>query len=358
MPKVLIAPLDWGLGHATRCIPLIESFRLHGWEITIAADGHIALLLNKTFPDIPVLQLPGYRIRYAKSFIWMHIIQQIPRIRKMIGYENKWLKEQYDKGRWDVIISDNRPGFFHQDAYNIYITHQLNIKTGLGQWANWIATRMHRQHIRNFDIVWVPDRKDSVLSGTLSTSTVFPVPVNYIGPISRIRPESVKKSSYDILFMLSGPEPQRSLFEKKIFDQIKPTHGKIALVRGTTDALQKIVVPKNVDCIDLAGGTDISRLMNDARLVICRSGYSSLMDLARLSKKALLIPTSGQGEQKYLAERAEQQGFFPFMTQHDFDLDKALKKVSHFSFSSAFNTIDFDLHHQVIGALTKNHRAD
>jgi len=358
MPKVLIAPLDWGLGHAARCIPLIESFRQQGWDITLAADGLTASLWRNAFPDIHLLSLNGYRIRYGKSLIWAHIVKQFPKIRAAIDYENKWLKDQYDRNRWDVIISDNRPGFFHKDAYNIYITHQLNVKTGLGQWANWIATRMHRQYIRNFDTVWIPDQKDSVLSGQLSTSTACPIPVKYIGPLSRIQPEPITDSSCDILFLLSGPEPQRSLLEKKILSQIKPSHGKISLIRGTTEKMSTTGLQKNISVIDLADSKEVGRWINDARLVICRSGYSSLMDLTRLSKKALLVPTPGQGEQEYLAARAQEQGFFPFMAQHDFDLDKALKKVSQWSFSFPITSFNFDQHHQVIEALTKNHRAD
>ncbi len=257
-----------------------------------------------------------------------------------------------------MIISDNRPGFFHKEAYNIYITHQLNVKTGIGHLPDWIAGSLHRHYIRNFDIVWVPDRKDSVLSGELSISTACPVPVNYIGPLSRIRPEPVKEPSYDILFMLSGPEPQRSLFEKKILAQIKPSHGKIVLVRGTTERLPSDSLSENISCIDLADGSTVGRWMHDARLVICRSGYSSLMDLACLSKKALLVPTPGQGEQEYLAVRSEELGFFSFMNQHDFDLDKALGKILSFSYSSPFAQSDFDLHHAVVEALTKNHRTD
>lgn len=358
MPNVLIAPLDWGLGHATRCIPLIEQFRQQGWDITLAAEGPVADLLRKDFPDMTILPIKGYRIRYGKSSIWWHIIKQFPAISRSIQYENNWLKQHYEKHRWDVIVSDNRPGFYHPQAMNIYITHQLNIKSGLGSWTDWIATRLHRHYIRNFSMIWVPDRADSVLSGELSKSTASSVPVNYIGPLSRISPKQANDFLYDILFVLSGPEPQRSLFEEKILSQIKPSHGRIALIRGTTEKIITETIPENVSYIDLADGAEVARWMNDAELIICRSGYSSLMDLMRLSKRALLVPTPGQGEQEYLAGWADEQGFFPFMTQHDFDLDQALNKVSKQVFSFPFASSDFDQHHSVIDDLTKNQRLD
>ena len=349
MPKVLIAPLDWGLGHTTRCIPLIESFRKEGWTITLAAEGAGAELLQQVFPEIPLLYLKGYRIRYAKKQIGWKIIQQIPNILSSIRYEKKWLDEKYADERWDLIISDNRPGFRHPKAYNVYITHQLHIQTGFGKWANALASFAHHSYIKKFNELWIPDLEGNKnLAGQLAHPILSFLPTHYLGLISRLNPNPSTTTIYDLLFLLSGPEPQRSLFEEIILKQIRPHHGKILLVRGTKDAMISPPVPTNVEVIHLANSLELNQYMLQSKYIICRSGYTTLMDLMRLKKKALLIPTHGQGEQEYLATHAEHQNYFPFLSQTTFDIDQAMKELDTFNYDFPFNESDFQQYEKVI----------
>jgi len=349
MPKVLIAPLDWGLGHTTRCIPLIESFRKEGWEITLAAEGAGAELLQQAFPEIPLLNLKGYRIRYAKKLINWKIIQQIPNILSSIRYEKKWLDDQYADERWDLIISDNRPGFRHPKAYNVYITHQLHIQTGFGKWANALASFTHHSYIKKFNELWIPDLEGNKnLAGQLAHPVLSFLPTHYLGLISRLNSNPSTTTIYDLLFLLSGPEPQRSLFEEIIINQIRPHHGKILLVRGTKDAIIRPPIPTNVEVIHLANSHELNQYMLQSKFIICRSGYTTLMDLMRLKKKALLIPTPGQGEQEYLAQYAVQQNYFPSLSQDAFDIDQAMKELDTFNYDFPFNESDFQLYEKVI----------
>jgi uncharacterized protein (TIGR00661 family) len=349
MPKVLIAPLDWGLGHTTRCIPLINSLQKQGWAITLAAEGNAAKLLESTFPDISILDLKGYRIRYAKNQIGWKIVQQIPSISASIQYEKNWLKEKYADHRWEVIISDNRLGFYHPKAYNIYITHQLYVQTGLGRVFNTVASKLHQSFIKKFNELWIPDVEGGAnLSGSLSHPNLPGIAAQYIGPISRLHPSSSVSCHYDILFLLSGPEPQRSILENIILGKIQPHHRKLLLIRGTKDRYIDLNVPDNVTVIDLANSDELNQYMLQSKYVICRSGYTTLMDLMRLQKKAMLVPTPGQGEQEYLATYATEQNYFPSARQNEFNIDKAIEEIEKFNFSFPFNELDFHQYEKVI----------
>jgi UDP:flavonoid glycosyltransferase YjiC (YdhE family) len=349
MLKVLIAPLDWGLGHTTRCIPLIESFRKDGWAITLAGEGAGAELLQATFPEIPLLYLKGYRIRYARKQVGWKIVQQIPQIHAVIQYEKKWLIKNYAEYGWDVIISDNRPGFRHPAAFNIYITHQLHIQTGFGKLLNRLASFFHQSYIKKFNELWIPDLEGSQnLAGKLAHPKISFLPTKYLGLISRLHPAEATPYHYDLLFLLSGPEPQRSLFEEIILKQIRPHHGKILLVRGTKNAIIRPPVPTNVEVIHLSNSHELNQYLLQSKFIICRSGYTTLMDLMRLKKKALLIPTPGQGEQEYLATHAKHQNYFPSIIQNEFKIDKALEAMEKFNYDFPFNESDFQLYETVV----------
>ncbi|MBU6158910.1 MAG: glycosyltransferase [Bacteroidetes bacterium] len=351
MPKVIVAPLDWGLGHATRCIPLIKAFLSQGWEVTLAGEGMVAQLLKASFPEIPLLTLPGYQIRYAKRNLKWKIIQQTPQILRSIRNEKQWLLQQYPQYRWDLIISDNRPGFYHAEAYNIYLTHQLHPQSGYGKPGDNLLSFIHRHFMKPFNEIWVPDIGDMInLSGKLS-HPVKTKNVRYIGLLSRLQPTTSTQYVYDLLILLSGPEPQRSLLEKIILQQIGEEGKKILLIRGTTLPMPKDPVPKRVTIINLADHTTIQQAFSQAEKVICRSGYTTLMDLIRCNKKALLIPTPGQTEQEYLAERMSAQNWFPVLRQECFQLEEALRMLTETQSRFPHEEFNFNLYNSFIHSL-------
>ncbi|TMI85631.1 MAG: glycosyl transferase family 28, partial [Bacteroidetes bacterium] len=112
--RILVAPLDWGLGHATRCIPIIQHLLKADVEVWLAGEGAQEKLLADEFPDLPFLSLHGYRIRYARSAIGLvkNILFQAPKIVKAIRNENKWLAKMIDEHHFDAVISDNRYGLY------------------------------------------------------------------------------------------------------------------------------------------------------------------------------------------------------------------------------------------------------
>ncbi len=173
----MIAPLDWGLGHATRCVPLIQKFLSVGFKVIIAAEGDQKILLQSMFPHIELVEIKGYRIKYGSTKLKtiLKIFFQIPKILIAINSEKKWLARFVAEKHLDAIVSDNRFGLHHKSLISVFITHQLGIKTSLGKFADKIAQLINYQFINRFDYCWVPDSASDVhLAGALSHPPVKP----------------------------------------------------------------------------------------------------------------------------------------------------------------------------------------
>jgi UDP-N-acetylglucosamine transferase subunit ALG13 len=335
---ILLSPLDWGLGHATRCIPLIYSLRKYRATVILAAEGPVAALLQQEFPGLQVLPLNGYRISYApgRKGFFLKILTQLPKIQSAINQENKWLNKLNGSIRLHGIISDNRMGLYSKRLPSVYITHQLKIDTGL-PWLNKAAQAIHYQFINRFSECWVPDQltASGSLAGALSHPLRMPgIPVKYLGALSRFKRETNQGQTYDLLLLLSGPEPQRTVFENILLNQLPGLPGKVAFVRGLPGEQKKLVDTESVTFFNHLAADELNKLINQSSLVIARAGYSTIMDLAALQKKVILVPTPGQGEQEYLAGFLHDQGFCYACRQEDFLLEDILKKAGTFSFSA------------------------
>ncbi|HXB33719.1 MAG TPA: hypothetical protein VNV35_09865, partial [Puia sp.] len=139
MLKVLVAPLAWGLGHATRCIPIIKELINQGCTVIIAAGGTQKEILQEEFPDLSFVELPGFRLKYGKNraFTLLKIIFAIPKILIGIKRENEWLRRFAAREGLDLVISDNRYGLHGAGVYSVFMTHQLAIRSSLGPLADW-----------------------------------------------------------------------------------------------------------------------------------------------------------------------------------------------------------------------------
>ncbi|MGY0391553.1 glycosyltransferase [Bizionia sp. KMM 8389] len=326
---ILVAPLNWGLGHATRCIPIIKALQAENFTPILASDGAALALLKNEFPNLTCLELPSYNIKYAKkgAFFKLKLLKDTPKILK-----NKYAeKAATDKILADYaitgIISDNRFGVYSDKVPSVFITHQLQVLSGN---TTKISTKLHNNIIRKFDVCWVPDRPDTLnLSGKLGHIPNASSHIKYIGPLSRFE-KKAEKHMYDILIILSGPEPQRSLLETKLRQELATYKGRILMVRGVIDGPITKVVSENFTIYNYLTSERLETALNTSALVISRSGYTTVMDLAKLNKKAFFIPTPGQFEQRYLAQRLHENGMIPYCKQADFTLDK-LDTVSNFS---------------------------
>ncbi|MEY3059589.1 MAG: hypothetical protein RL000_941 [Bacteroidota bacterium] len=352
--KVLVTPLDWGLGHATRCVPMVKSMLQLGWNITLAGEGPSLNILTKEFPELPTLKLKGYRIKYPKNGFWLilNLLLQVPKIIQTIRAERKWLEEAQKEHQWDLIISDNRYGLSVPNAKCIFMTHQLWVLSGWGNPIDKILNKQLHNWIKSFDQCWIPDEeKDGGIAGILSHPpfptpySLLPIPLNHIGPLSRLIPTAGKESD-KILILLSGPEPQRSLLEEKIIHQIKEIDEQFLVVRGLPTGTQQPLNSAHIEFKNHLSSNDLSAAISSAKLVICRSGYSSIMDLLRMKKKAILIPTPGQTEQLYLAKRMQEKNWFVVHQQDDFQLNAAIPFCLQKTLVAP--TLNFELHKQVL----------
>jgi len=329
-PNIIIAPLNWGLGHATRCMPLINALLDRGIRPVLASDGAALALLRKEYPDLTTLDLPAYNIQYRGNNMMLTMGAQLPKIVKAIFSEQRAMKKIVRDHQIDIIISDNRYGIFHPDCRNIFMTHQLNIKIPNSILEKLVAQINHRL-IRRFDECWVPDYATVPrLAGSLSENPGLPI-VKYIGPLSRMKSAHLP-IKYKIAIVLSGPEPQRTNLENILLKQLKTYAAKVCFVRGmVSDTPPPTINNKNISILNYLTTTDLNQILNESEIVICRSGYSSLMDLVKLNKRAILVPTPGQTEQEYLAEYLASAGGFTTSSQDKFDLENsllALKKIT------------------------------
>jgi hypothetical protein len=247
--------------------------------------------------------------------LWMKLSAEWPRIAGVIRSEKKALSKIIDVHKIDVVISDNRFGLHSSKAHNIFITHQVFIKA---PFAQSFAHRMNKSYIMNFDEVWIPDFEDDEknLSGELSHGRHFHSGVKYIGPQSRLQKIS-SENTFDYLFLISGPEPQRSIFEDLLLEKAaRFPHLKFALARHGSKAEKKN--PPNLTAFISPYKLKLSEIISQSKTVVCRSGYSTLMDLHLLEKtKAVLVPTRGQTEQEYLAEHWRKKFDCEIVSQND-----------------------------------------
>lgn len=317
---ILVAPLNWGLGHATRCIPIIKALSENNYIPIIASDGIALALLKKEFPNIQTLELPSYQIEYAKkgqNFKWK-LLKNSLRTLKAVRQEKKIIENWIEKYDIDGIISDNRLGVFGRKVPSVYITHQLNVLTGN---TTWITSKIHQYVINKYTECWVPDHPGNLnLTGKLGHIDSVNTKIKYIGPVSRLQKKLLPKK-YDLLVILSGPEPQRGLLENHLKKEIVRFEGNVIFIEGNVESEQKIVVKENVTYYNFMNSTALEQAFNESEMVLCRSGYTTIMDLAILRKKAFFIPTPGQYEQEYLAKKLKKEGLAPYSNQNDFRME-------------------------------------
>lgn len=335
---VLVAPLDWGLGHATRCIPLIKELLANNIRVLIAASGPVATLLATEFPELEILPLKGFPVKYPLGRKWflLKMLWQLPAAISSINKEKAWLKKAIKKNSIDAVISDNRLGLYSKKVPCIYITHQLLIKTGKAGWMESWAQKIHYRFINRFNQCWVPDfmQKELSLAGELSHPQKLPaVPVKYIGALSRFSSLSNIDNKYDFLVLLSGPEPQRSIFEELLLKQIPLLVGKFLIVRGLPG--EETVLPplKNAVIVNHLSSSALNEAILNSKLIIGRSGYTTIMDLYKLKRKSILIPTPGQPEQEYLAGYLLKNNIIYTAAQENFNLNYHIQKAGDFNYA-------------------------
>jgi len=325
--RILIAPLDWGIGHATRCIPIIKALISNNFEVVIAADSRPLHLLSTEFPKLEIIRFEGYEIKYSNYLpMSISILLQAPKIWINIKKENKVINDIILDYKIDGVISDNRFGLYTEKIPCVFITHQLEIQS---PFFTKTIQNINYRYINNFDACWVIDGQGINLAGKLSITKILPNNTIYIGPQSRFEHQETEKK-YDFLAIVSGPEPQRTTLEKGLIKALKERKEKSLIVLGKPELnnskkMGNLTIKSHLNAIDL------NKVILESNLIICRPGYSTIMDLSKLNKKAFFIPTPGQTEQEYLAKLFKQKKICYFQEQDQFDLQKAVEESQRFT---------------------------
>ncbi|MGE0590350.1 MAG: glycosyltransferase [Cyclobacteriaceae bacterium] len=327
--NILVAPLDWGLGHATRCIPVIKELISNGCIVSIATSGSAFALLKSEFPSLKFIELTSYRAKYSERMPFMtNVLLQLPKFLNAIRKEKKVVQKIADEHAIDIIISDNRYGCRSENTTSVFIGHQLHIIMPF--WLKWlqpIVNYFNRQYIKKFDVNWIPDFENDGYAGRLSHPGL--TNSRYVGVLSRFTPTTKSADGFELAVILSGPEPQRTLLEKMVITQLGRSNLKAIIVRGLPGATSLPVVP-GIAVANHLSAEKLQAVMANSSVILARSGYSTVMDLSRLGKKAIFIPTPGQTEQEYLAQTLMSKGVAFCQKQKEFDLAKALKEVKEY----------------------------
>jgi len=326
--KILVAPLNWGLGHASRCVPIIQCLIDHGAEVIIGAEEHPKALLEQEFPQLEFVELPGYDITYPSGGnMAVHMLKIMPKILNGIKKEHQQLEALIKAKGLDGVISDNRFGLHTDLVPTVFITHQVMIKAPYGE---TILQRLNRRFINKFKTCWIPDFEgENNLSGDLAHKYPLPEHGRFVGTLSRFEPQEAD-IEYDVIGIISGPEPQRTMFQHIVTTEFEINNVRALLVLGKAgreieDTIEKIEIKSHLTAKAL------QEAIAKSKMVVCRSGYSSLMDLAAMGKPAILVPTPGQTEQEYLANYHLEKKHYYSIEQDRYDLDEALEAAKEFS---------------------------
>lgn len=324
--KIFFPVLNWGLGHASRSLPLIRKYIDLGYNVISASDGEALLMLRRELPDQKVLQLPGYGIHYSSKYMPLNMLRYGPGMLRAMRAEHELTDAIVKRENIDCIISDNRYGCYHEEIPSALITHQLQVFTGQKLLDIYIR-RQIRGWCRNFSELWIPDQQPpGNITGELSDVDTAPVSKYYLGVISELTCLPAI-GQYDAVAIISGPEPQRTHFEEIIINQLSALEGNYAVVSGKPGEEEKFRIEKNLTIFPYLSRAEISQLLSKTEIVIARSGYTTLMDLAHTGHKAILCPTPGQYEQIYLADRLATLGQCVYKRQENLNLGKALEEV-------------------------------
>lgn len=329
--------MDWGIGHATRCVPVIEKLTELGFEVIIAASGRPLEFLKKEYPVMRIIEFPGTKIRYPKNgWIALKMLQIAPRLLSGIWREHRALKKIVSQTGASMVISDNRFGCWHTGVPSVFITHQPEIRVPAQlKFIKGLLNSANRWFINKYTECWIPDfEPHRGLAGDLSHPAKMPQRCYYIGILSRfsLRPDPYADSiqRYDLLVMLSGPEPQRTILEERVLMQLVNINMQVAMVRGIPESDEEFVLDGRIHVFAHLETGKMKRLINASDLVISRSGYSTIMDIVSLGKRAIFIPTPGQTEQEYLAKYLNDKKIYFSMNQKDFDLLYAIEMSKNF----------------------------
>ncbi|MBP5708865.1 MAG: hypothetical protein J6W61_03765, partial [Bacteroidales bacterium] len=330
--KILICPLEWGLGHAGRCIPLAAEFKARGYKVVFGAGKRHLSFLKREFPDAETIEFPGFNPTYSKWLpMWLVIVIKSPSLIYHIIKDHIELPKIIQKTGADMVLSDNRFGLWSSRVTTIYMTHQVRIK--FPRWTLFLeplGCAIHRFFIKKYDYCLIPDLPgENNLSGELSHCRKMPINTSYIGILSRFTclshaPDLTKgvDEIHDTV-ILSGPEPQKTILRRCIMNAYTDSTVQVVILGAEPDIDDSSYSEGKFIMFNHLPTAEMKKVILSSREIITRSGYSTVMELASMNRSALLIPTPGQTEQEYLAKKLSENGLLTFINKTD------LSNISH-----------------------------
>lgn len=337
--NILICPLDWGLGHASRDIPIVNELFKRGHNVIVAGSKSTIELLRSEFPNIEYEPFSSLKITYPKKgSMAFHLFKIAPKLLFSIKKEHFHLKKIIKKYKIDLVISDNRFGLWSKSTYSVFITHQVMIKMPKSlQFAEYFIHRINRFFIYKYNRCWIPDNENMpYIAGDLSHKYSLNGKTSFVGLLSRFNEENKLNTKdfiekFEIMAIISGPEPQRTKFEQLVLKQMQQLKCKCLIVRGKPTEIQERQEIKNVVVISHLNTEQMRDAIKNSTYIISRSGYTTIMDLIALKRSAILVPTPGQTEQEYLAEYYSVRKMFVEIKQDEFNINDAIAKLSVYS---------------------------
>ncbi len=318
----------------------------HNFEPIIASDGLALELLKKEFPKLKAFELPSYNITYPKkaNSFKLKLIKDSPHLLRSIKKEKTVIEALIKEENISGIISDNRFGVRHKNIPSVFITHQLIVLSGN---TTWLSSKLHQKIISKYNECWVPDHIGTKnLSGDLGHNKGALSSVKYLGPLTRFKKLDIK-AKYHLLVLLSGPEPQRSYLEEKLLEELKHYKGSVLFIKGKIESEQQKEIIDNMVVYNFMTSKELEVAINESELILSRSGYTTIMDLAKLEKKAFFIPTPGQFEQEYLAKKMNLEGIAPCSAQDKFNI----KMLSEMEKYSGFKSEEYQVNYNKLFSL-------
>ncbi len=335
--NILVCPLNWGLGHASRDIPIISELIKREHNVIVAGSDNVMELLRTEFTLLEYLKFNGFNVTFPKKqTIVLHLLIRFPYFLFCIIKEHYQLKKIIRKLKIDVVISDNRFGLWNKNVYCVFITHQIMIKlpNKLKIFEQFVF-KINRFFINNYDVCWIPDfEKPPNIAGELSHKYKVHLKTLFVGILSRfndITNDNISEEKFEVIAIISGPEPHRSIFEKILLTQLQNLNSNCLIVTGKPNEKQSVQIFNNVKVVTHLSTNKMLNAIQNSKYIVSRSGYTTIMDLISLNRTAILVPTPGQTEQEYLSDYYSKKKIFLKMNQNEFDLIEALKNIDEYS---------------------------
>ena len=321
--NILICPLEWGLGHAARMIPIARKLREMNYNVIIASgDEHLALFRNE-LTGLSYINFKGFKPGYSRYLPqYLFLLFKIPGLIFNIISEHSRLKRIIAEYKIDLVISDNRFGLWNKNITSVYVTHMPLIPLPKPlKFLEPVGVFLHRKIIEKYTFCFIPDMPGDInLTGRLSHGLRLPGNVRFVGILSRFM--GTEKTFQDPLkiahntVILSGPEPQREIFKQKLIKVLKDKEPMTLMLEGKPAKQGEIKRNGNITFYNHLPASGMKEIIEDSEYIISRSGYTTIMELVSLKCTALIIPTPGQTEQEYLAEYLAEKGWFITMSQN------------------------------------------